>query len=69
MSEETKDAPPAPKLQFTKETIERQIQQTTQDLSYFQNETQRAIGLIRYLQTIKDKFDLPDAPKPPLEVK
>lgn len=69
MSDQTKDATPAPKLAFTKETVDRQIAQTAKELNYLQDKVQQAIGLLNYLRIVKDSFEFPDAPKPPLEVK
>lgn len=68
MSEEKKETPKE-KLKFTAETIDRQMEQTRKELAYFQDQVQRSIGLLGYLQTVKEKFDLPPAePKKPLEV-
>lgn len=69
MSDENKDKQQPPKLQFTKETVERQIEETAKELSYFQDKVQQTLGLLNYLRVVRERFDLPSAPKPPLEVK
>lgn len=57
------------KLKFTSDTLDRQIEQTTKELVSFQDQVQRSIGLLGYLRNLKERFQLPEPEKPPLEVK
>ena len=69
MNEDTKDKSQPERPKFTKDLIDRQIVQTSKELSNYQDQVQRAIGLLQYLQIIKAKFDLPEAEKELFEVK